>query len=348
MTFAYYAGPDAVKGLQKFHDKGEKVTKNALKKLDRILLPEFYKKVAEVMHEKEKTFKSLQNSFDDIISDQWVSMHLDHPHNGQYVRPEKIVYHGRDRFPFCIGALQSFHFCSLAKDMRTRKEIAALGRPALKVTLGTWGYWRESEGQSRGPWPAWKSMIRAQLWQVAEKGKPASLKILNIHKLLGQEPTKSRVVPPAAGVTGDFKTVEQQDQLLASQTITIKAIRIAALAHDPPRRFNEIDRNLIVINGDIFEHLALELMCPACLYEGMARANTLICGSQTVVDNMFDVLATDTERRLNDDFNAPRMANVLRVPIFSWPVKPKPAGDPTTFEVCWLLILSPDSWSRKV
>ena len=32
MTFAYYAGPEAVKGLHKFHDKGERVTKNALKK----------------------------------------------------------------------------------------------------------------------------------------------------------------------------------------------------------------------------------------------------------------------------------------------------------------------------
>ena len=31
MTFAYYAGPEAVKGVQKFHDKGEKVTKKALK-----------------------------------------------------------------------------------------------------------------------------------------------------------------------------------------------------------------------------------------------------------------------------------------------------------------------------
>ena len=39
-------------------------------------------------------------------------------------------------------------------------------------------------------------MIRAPLWQVAEKGKPAPLKILNVQKLLGQEPTKSRVVPP--------------------------------------------------------------------------------------------------------------------------------------------------------
>ena len=96
MTFAYYAGPEAVKGLQKFHDKGEKVTKNALKKLDGILLPEFYNKVAEVMQEEKTTLKSLQNSFDDIILDQWVSMHLDPAHNGQYFRPEKGVYHGRD------------------------------------------------------------------------------------------------------------------------------------------------------------------------------------------------------------------------------------------------------------
>ena len=41
MTFAYYAGPKAVKGLQKFHDKGEEVTKNAPKKLDGILMAEF-------------------------------------------------------------------------------------------------------------------------------------------------------------------------------------------------------------------------------------------------------------------------------------------------------------------
>ena len=62
MTFAYYAGPKAVKGLQKFHDKGEKVTKNALKKL-------VYKKVAEVMQEEKTTLKSLPNSIDDIILD---------------------------------------------------------------------------------------------------------------------------------------------------------------------------------------------------------------------------------------------------------------------------------------
>ena len=89
-------------------------------------------------------------------------------------------------------------------------------------------------------------------------------------------------------------------------------------------------------------------MCAAWLYEEMARADTLICGSKTVVDNMFNVLETETERRLNNDFNAPRIGHMLLNHIFSWPVTPKLAGDPTTFDNRWLLIASPDSWWRKV
>ena len=118
------------------------------------------------------------------------------------------------------------------------------------------------------------------------------MKILNVQGLLGTEITKSRVVPTAAGVTGDFETVQQQDPLLASQNITIKATRIAALVNEPPKRFLEIDKNLIIIDGDIFQHLDPETMRPAWLYEEMARADTLICGSQTVVGNMYHVLDT--------------------------------------------------------
>ena len=93
MTFAYYAGPNAVKGLQKFHDKGEKVSKSALKKLEGIILPEFYRKVAAEMQEEKTTLQSLQKLIDTIIIEQWVSMHLDHPHNGQYVTLEIGVCH---------------------------------------------------------------------------------------------------------------------------------------------------------------------------------------------------------------------------------------------------------------
>ena len=52
--------------------------------------------MAEGMQEEKTILKSSLNSIDDIIVDQWVSMHLDHPHNGQYIRPEKGVYHPGD------------------------------------------------------------------------------------------------------------------------------------------------------------------------------------------------------------------------------------------------------------
>ena len=232
--------------------------------------------------------------------------------------------------------------------MRTRAEVAALGKPALKVTLGTWGYWREPEGKSRGPWPLWKSLLRALSWHEEAKGKPVSPYIANIRRLLGTEVAKRRVLPAAAGASGEFKTVEQQDPMAASQIITLKATRIAALVNEPPKRFLEIEKRMIAINGDIFEHLATKTMCTTWLYEEMARADTLICGSQAVVDNMYEVLDTETDRRLNDDFNAPRIGTILRIPIFSWSTKAKPVGDPKLFNARWLLRASPDSCSRKL
>ena len=191
-------------------------------------------------------------------------------------------------------------------------------------------------------------MIRAPLWQVAEKGKHVSMKILNVQRLLGTEVTKSRVVPQLLAL---LVTSRQWNSRIPYRQVKLSQLRRPELQLSPkknPKRFMEIDKNLILINGHIFEHLAPDTMCAAWLYEEMARADTLLCGSQNVVDNMYDVLETETERRLNDDFNAPRMANMLRIPIFSWPTKPKPAGDPTLFDVCGLLISSPDSWKKSV
>ena len=209
--------------------------------------------------------------------------------------------------------------CLVAKGVRTCAEVAALGKPALKVTLGTWGYWRVPEGKSCGPWPVWKSLLRAPLWHGAEKGKPVSPQIANVQRLLGTEVAKSRVLLAAAGVTGDFKTVDQQDPTATNQIITLKSAQIAALVKEPLKRFLEINKTLIIITGDIFEHLARVTMFPTWQYEEMARADQLICGSQTVVDNMYEVLDTETEGRLNDDFNAPRVGNMLRIAILSWP-----------------------------
>ena len=191
-------------------------------------------------------------------------------------------------------------------------------------------------------------MLRAPLWHLADKGKPASPQIANVRRLLCSDFAKSRVPPAAAGLPGDFKTVEQVDLDATNSNIKVKAARIAALVNEPPKGLCEIDETLIIINCNIFEHLAPETMCPTRLYDEMARTDTLICGSQAVVDKMYEVVDTETEMRLNDDFHAPRIGNMLRIPNFGWPMKVKPAGDPTVFNVRWLLIALPDNWSRKV
>ena len=128
--------------------------------------------------------------------------------------------------------------------------------------------------------------------------------------------------PAAAGLTGDFKTAEQQDPMLTSQVITVEAIRIAALVNEPPKRFLDIDKTLIVVNGEIFEHLAPEATYLTWPYEEMARADTLICGSQTVVDNMYEILDTEKERRLNDDLTHRALATCCVFPFLVGQPKP--------------------------
>ena len=61
------------------------------------------------MQEEKRTLKSLHNSFNDIILDQWVSMHPHHPHNGQYIQLEKGVYHRRD-----VGSVSALVRCTFS------------------------------------------------------------------------------------------------------------------------------------------------------------------------------------------------------------------------------------------
>ena len=60
-----------------------------LKKLEGIIYPEFYKKVALAMQDQRTTLQSLQKQMDTIITQHCIMMHLDHPHNGEYVRCDK-------------------------------------------------------------------------------------------------------------------------------------------------------------------------------------------------------------------------------------------------------------------
>ena len=55
MTFAYYGGPEAVQGLKLMHEKGEKLTKNALAHANCTLF--FTSRAAFVCKKKTRSFR---------------------------------------------------------------------------------------------------------------------------------------------------------------------------------------------------------------------------------------------------------------------------------------------------
>ena len=63
----------------------EDVTRRAFKKLEGLHLPSLLPKVCAHMNLKDSTLRSTQNYIDALITEQWVSFHLDHPDNTQYV-----------------------------------------------------------------------------------------------------------------------------------------------------------------------------------------------------------------------------------------------------------------------
>ena len=91
MTFAYYGRQDAVEGLKTMDERGQKLTTKSLKKLEGVMYPEFYKNVAFAMQEPGTIVQSLNKQIDTILSQQWVIIHLDHAHHGEWVIRAKGV-----------------------------------------------------------------------------------------------------------------------------------------------------------------------------------------------------------------------------------------------------------------
>ena len=73
-----------MKNLQTKSKKGD-VTRNAFKKLEGLHLPSLLQKVCAPMNLKDSTLRTTQNHIDALITEQWVTFHLYHPDNKQYV-----------------------------------------------------------------------------------------------------------------------------------------------------------------------------------------------------------------------------------------------------------------------
>ena len=83
-SLAYYYGMDAVNGMRNLEGKSRKedVTRNTFKKL---VGPSLWQKVCAHMNLKDATIHSTQSQIDALITEQWVTFHLDHVDNKHFL-----------------------------------------------------------------------------------------------------------------------------------------------------------------------------------------------------------------------------------------------------------------------
>ena len=84
---AYYCGHHAVNGIKNPEGKSRKedVTSNAFRKLEGLHLPTLLQKVCVNKKVEDATIRSTQSKIDVLITEQWVTHHLDHPDDKDFV-----------------------------------------------------------------------------------------------------------------------------------------------------------------------------------------------------------------------------------------------------------------------
>ena len=146
-SLAYYCDRDAFIGMRNLQSKSRKedVTRNAFKKLEGLHLPSLLQKACAHMNLKESTIHSTQTYIDTLITEQWVTFHLDHPDNKDFVNQTT----GMRRFrSFSARRLAHSTGCTAvctAADPKIRAEVGALGKTQLKIGLGNCGYLEDAK-----------------------------------------------------------------------------------------------------------------------------------------------------------------------------------------------------------
>ena len=86
-SLAYYCGREAVTGMKNLEStrKKDHITRNAFKKLEGLHLPGFLQKVCMHMNLKQSTIRSTQTYIHAFVTEQWVTFHLDHQDNKDFV-----------------------------------------------------------------------------------------------------------------------------------------------------------------------------------------------------------------------------------------------------------------------
>ena len=118
----YYCGRNVPTRMTNLKSKSKKedVTKNAFKKLEGLHLRSLLQKVCAHMNLKDSTLRTTQNYIDALITEQWVTFHLDHPDNKDFVNQTSGMRQFRSSS--ARGLANSTTFFTSAKLLMRRSE----------------------------------------------------------------------------------------------------------------------------------------------------------------------------------------------------------------------------------
>ena len=223
----------------------EDVTRNAFQMLEGLHLPRVLQKVCADMNLKDATIRSTKSQIDALLTEQWVSFHLDNPDDKVCVNFTASVREDSRTHP-------PFLHIYTAADAEIRAEVAALGTLQLKMGLGNWSYWEDFKiFKYRSLWLKWKPLTRAPLWRTANKRAPPSPQTLSVRKQL-----QTKAEAPASAPT-------TQTQLSTSQVINISKQNnqetkcslttccIGEIKKTPAARSQDVQHRLWVVNADL-------------------------------------------------------------------------------------------------
>ena len=269
------------------------------------------------MYLKGSTLRTTQNYIDALITEQWVTFHLDHPDTKDYVNQtacmcqfRSFIREGsRTQPPF-----SHLHSCRCEGPSRSRSS----GHGATEdwpEKLGVLG--RRKKFEVPVAVAKVEDVDRCTCVADREKGEPPSPKTLAVRKQLQRKAEAPSSAPQLTQLsTGEVINVSKQDEQVSKFTLT--ACRIEDIEETPPARFRDLQYPLWVINADLFVEYDSTRFVPKWLFDVMMLGKDVIFyGEAHVVHRIGrDMqrlwrMAKDTDPTTAPFYHA-------RLPVYSW------------------------------
>ena len=194
-----------------------------------------------------------------------------------------------------------------------------MGTLQLKVGVGNWGYWEDAKGSKyRSPWPKWKTLTGAPLWQTGDKGAPPSPQTLSVWKQLQRkaEAPTSALTTQTQLSTAEVINVSKQDEQGTKYSLT--ACGVGDIEETPQARFRDLQYPLWVVNADLFVEHDCAGFVPKWLFDVMMLGKELLFYGETDVVGRIgrDMQRLWSIEKEKDPSTAPFYH--ARLPIYSW------------------------------